>query len=116
MIGAVQRTIRGIEIDDESISLDTMRSVCIDGAGHYLGAEQTLRLMQKDYVYPVVGDRSSPNEWLEQGRPTVVDRAARKLATILATHFPSHIPQAVDDLIRATFPVRLPREAMKPAT
>lgn len=115
IIGAVQRTIRGIEIDDEAISLDTMRSVCIDGAGHYLGAEQTLRLMQKDYVYPVVGDRSSPNLWLEQGRPTVVDRAAHKLATILATHYPSHIPKAVDDLIREKFPVRLPREVMKPA-
>ena len=115
IIGApVQRTIRGIEVDDESISLDTMRKVCLEGPGHYLGSDQTLKLMQKDYLYPTVGDRSSPNQWLEAGKPSIVDRASRKVETILATHYPTHIPTAVDDAIRAKFPVRLAREAMRP--
>jgi trimethylamine--corrinoid protein Co-methyltransferase len=114
IIGAVQRTIRGIEVDDESISLETMRQVCIDGPGHYLGSEQTLKLMQKDYLYPQIADRSSPNQWVEQGRPGLVDRASNKLENILATHFPTHIPAAIDEAIRAKFPVRLPREAMRP--
>jgi len=112
LIGAVQRTIRGIEVNDESISLDTMRQVCLEGPGHYLGSDQTLQLMQRDYLYPVLGDRSSPNQWEEKGRPSLVDRASVKLEEILSTHYPSHIPQAVDDAIRAQFPVRLPREAM----
>ena len=115
LIGAVQRTIRGIEVNDETISLDTMRQVCLGGAGHYLGAEQTLKLMQRDYLYPLIGDRSSPNQWAEQGRPDLVERAAGKLRAILASHFPSHIPADVDDAIRQQFPVRLPREAMRPA-
>ena len=114
IIGAVQRTIRGIEVDDESISLETMRQVCIDGPGHYLGSDQTLKLMQKDYLYPQIADRSSPNQWVEQGRPDLVDRASNKLQNILATHFPTHIPAAIDEAIRAKFPVRLPREAMRP--
>ena len=115
IIGAVQRTIRGIEVDDESISLDTMRQVCLEGPGHYLGSNQTLKLMQKDYIYPTMGDRSSPNQWAEQGRPSVVDRAAAKVSSILASHYPSHIPDAIDDAIRAKFPVRLAREFMRPA-
>jgi trimethylamine--corrinoid protein Co-methyltransferase len=115
IIGAVQRTIRGIEVDDESISLDTMRQVCLEGPGHYLGAEQTLKLMQKDYLYPQVADRSSPNQWVEQGRPSLYDRASAKLQTILANHYPSHIPTAIDEAIRQRFPVRLPREAMRRA-
>ena len=114
LIGAVQRTIRGIEVDDESISLDTMRSVCLDGPGHYLGAGQTLQLMQKDYLYPALSDRSSPNQWVERGRPSLVERASRKLETILAAHYPSHIPSAIDDAIRQSCPVRLPRAAMQP--
>jgi trimethylamine--corrinoid protein Co-methyltransferase len=114
IIGAVQRTIRGIEVTDESISLDTMRQVCLEGPGHYLGTEQTLRLMQRDYLYPAVGDRSSPNQWIEQGRPSLEGRAAAKLSTILASHFPSHIPVALDDAIRQRFPVRLAREQMRP--
>ena len=114
IIGTVQRTIRGIAVDDESISLDTMRKVCLEGPGRYLGSDQTLKLMQKDYLYPTVGDRSSPNQWTEAGMPDIVDRAARKVDTILATHYPRHIPTAVDDAIRAKFPVRLAREAMQP--
>jgi trimethylamine--corrinoid protein Co-methyltransferase len=115
IIGAVQRTIRGIEVNDETLSLDTIRQVCLEGPGHYLGSAQTLQLMQKDYLYPDMADRSSPNQWIEQGRPSLIDRAAVKLEAILKSHYPSHIPQAIDDSIRARFPVRLPREAMRPA-
>ena len=89
--------------------------VCLEGPGHYLGSAQTLQLMQKDYLYPDVADRSSPNQWLEQGRPSLIDRAAGKLEAILKTHYPSHIPQEIDDAIRARFPVRLPRDVMRAA-
>ena len=60
-------------------------------------------------MYPSVGDRSSPNDWVEQGRPSVVERAARKLETILANHYPYHIPESVDAAIRERLPIRLPR-------
>ncbi len=59
--------------------------------------------------------RSSPNQWVEAGKPSIVNWPSRKLETILATHYPTHIPTAVDDAIRAKFPVRLAREAMRPA-
>ena len=115
IIGAVQRTIRGIEVTDESLSLETIRQVCLEGPGHYLGSAQTLQLMQKDYLYPQMADRSSPNQWTEQGRLSIIDRAANKLQSIMQSHYPSHIPQHIDDAIRAQFPVRLPREFMRPA-
>src|ERR1700687_617949 len=82
VIGAVQRTIKAIDVSDESLSLETIRNVCLNGPGHYLGSDQTLQLMQKEYVYPSVGDRSSPNEWLGQGPPTVVHRARPKPVSI----------------------------------
>jgi trimethylamine--corrinoid protein Co-methyltransferase len=113
LIGAVQRTIKGIEVSDESLSLETIRKVCLEGPGHYLGSDQTLQLMQREYIYPSVGDRSSPNEWMEQGRPTILERAARKLSAILASHYPTHIPDSVDAAIRARLPIRLPRAAMR---
>jgi trimethylamine--corrinoid protein Co-methyltransferase len=113
VIGAVQRTIKGVEVTDESLSLETIRKVCLEGPGHYLGSDQTLHLMQREYIYPTVGDRTSPNEWVDQGRPTVVERAARKLESILASHYPTHIPDAVDAAIREKLPIRLPREAMR---
>jgi trimethylamine---corrinoid protein Co-methyltransferase len=72
--------------------------------------------MQRDYVYPVVSDRLSPNQWAEQGRRTIVDRACDKVQQILDTHFPAHIDEDTDRRIRASFPVRLPREKMLKAS
>jgi trimethylamine--corrinoid protein Co-methyltransferase len=112
IIGAAQRTMRGIDTSDEALNIDTIRNVCIGGPGHYLGSDQTLHLMQRDYVYPSIGDRWSPNEWNERGRPTYVDRAVKKTAEILKNHHPKHISREVDDAIRAKFPIRLDRKDM----
>jgi trimethylamine---corrinoid protein Co-methyltransferase len=113
IIGATQRTIRGIEVDDDSLSFETIRNVCLNGPGHYLGSDQTLQLMQSAYLYPAIGDRKSPNEWTEQGALDITARAEKKVRDILSTHFPAHVPESVDARIRAEFPVRLPREAMR---
>jgi trimethylamine--corrinoid protein Co-methyltransferase len=71
--------------------------------------------MQTEYLYPTVGDRSSPKEWEERGRPLLLDRARRRLEDILKTHYPTHVPRHIDEQIRARFPVRLPERAMRPA-
>ena len=115
IIGATQRTIRGIDVSDEALSVETIRDTCLNGPNHFLGSQQTLQLMQKEYLYPVVGDRKSPKEWAEQGRSSIVDRAGRKLGQILGEHYPAHIPAAVDAEIRRRFPVRLARQHMLPA-
>ena len=85
MLGQVQRCVRGIEVTEENTSIEVMRSVCLDGPGHYLGSEQTLRIMQSEYVYPELADRSSPKEWVEKGRPLLMDRARTRVREILAT-------------------------------
>jgi trimethylamine--corrinoid protein Co-methyltransferase len=71
--------------------------------------------MQTEYLYPDVGDRRSPNDWAERGSLDVLQRAAEKARDILARHYPTHIPDAVDAAIRRDFPVRLAREGMRPA-
>ena len=114
IIGATQRTIKGVTINDETLSFETIRDVCLNGPGHYLGSDQTLKLMETDYIYPIVGDRRSPNEWTEKGKLDANDLASRKLKEILATHYPRHVSDAVDDAVRASGPVKLPREAMRP--
>jgi trimethylamine--corrinoid protein Co-methyltransferase len=111
-IGAALRTIKGIQVTDESLSLDVIRSAVVDGPGHYLGSAQTLELMHSEYIYPAIGDRLSPKEWNEVGRPKVLDRAKAKVREVLANH-PSHIPTEVDDRIRAKVPIRLDRDKMR---
>ena len=104
IIGATQRTIKGIEVNDERLSFETIKDVCLNGPGHFLGSDQTLQLMQTEYLYPGVGDRKSPNEWNEQGALDVAQRAMAKVEEILGHHFPSHVAEAVDAEIRRRFP------------
>ncbi|PPR79455.1 MAG: hypothetical protein CFH06_00352 [Alphaproteobacteria bacterium MarineAlpha3_Bin5] len=108
IIGAVQRTIRGIECSNDSLSVETIREVCEQGPGHYLGHSQTLDLMERDYVYPEVGDRLNPKEWAEQGSKTILDRAVEKTKYLLNTYYPSHISRQIDMEIRANLDIKLP--------
>jgi trimethylamine--corrinoid protein Co-methyltransferase len=111
-LGEAMRCVRGIEVSDESLSVETIRDVCLNGPGHFLGHAQTLALMQTEYVYPRLADRSSPKEWEEFGRPDLIETAVAKKREILSTHFPRHIGDDLDAEIRARFEIKLPREAM----
>ena len=63
--------------------------------------------MQREYVYPEVGDRASPKEWGEQGSTDVVERAAVRVRETLARYYPTHIPPSVDASLRAEFRILL---------
>ena len=85
MLGQVQRCVRGIDVTEEATSIEVMKAVCLDGPGHYLGSDQTLRLMQTEYIYPEIADRASPKEWEEKGRPLLLDKARARVQAILGT-------------------------------
>tara|TARA_R110002110_G_scaffold167148_1_gene368151 strand:- start:460 stop:747 length:288 start_codon:yes stop_codon:yes gene_type:complete len=87
--------------------------VCMQGPGHYLGQPQTLDLMECDYVYPDLADRSTPKEWEELGKPVLLDKAVEKTREIIDNHFPDHISGQKDAKIREMLDIKLPRTAMR---
>jgi len=110
-LGSVLRVVRGIEVNEETLSVDILKDVCTNGPGHYLGAEQTMNVMQSEYVYPEFSDRKSPNEWEEAGRPNLLENAIKRKNLLLETSFPDHISDEVDLAIREKFNIKLAREA-----
>ena len=110
LLGAVNRTVRGVEVNEDTLSMDVIKDV-VHGAGHFLGHEQTLRLMEKDYVYPGIGDRLSPDDWVDAGATSAAGRAHDYVETTLAGHYPDHVSRAADAAIRDLFPIRLPVES-----
>ncbi len=102
ILGQVMRCVRGIDVTDDSTSIDAMKAVCLGGPGHYLGSDQTLALMQTEYVYPVVGNRMSPKEWVEAGRPLLLDKAIARKNAILEKAG-SQIDPQIDAAIRANY-------------
>ena len=83
LIGQALRCVRGIEVTEDAVSVDTIRATCLGGPGHYLGTRQTLDLMQTEYVYPTLGNRMSPKEWNEADRPDLIQAAIARKNTIL---------------------------------
>ena len=108
ILGQSLRCVRGIEVTDETVSLDVMRSVCLEGPGHYLGHSQTLDVMQTEYVYPILGDRTSPKEWNENGRPDLLEKAIARKREILDGFQPTHLSAEVERLLRERFNIHLP--------
>ena len=108
LIGQALRCVRGIEVNADTLALDTMRSTCLAGPGHYLGTDQTLRLMQTEFIYHALADRSSPKEWEENGRQELLKKATARKEEILGQRSNEVFDPDLDARLRAQFPVKLP--------
>ena len=108
LLGQALRCVRGIEVNDETIGLDTMRDVCLNGPGHYLGSDQTLALMQTEYIYPATADRFSPKEWEERNKPDLLKNATARKEQILAQQPEAKFDPALDRKLREKFKIHLP--------
>ncbi len=113
MLAAVQRAVRGIEVTDETLAFDMIRDT-VHGDGQFLSHPQTRARMRSDFVYPAVGDRNSTSSWEDGGARDVRERARDRVRQTLGTHYPEHISRDLDDRIRGSFEILLPREAMRP--
>jgi len=108
MLGAINRTVRGIEISPESLSTSVIEEV-VRGEGHFLGQDQTLSMMQTEYPYPLIGDRLSPDDWKDAGAMSATERAHQWVSETLANYHPTHLSADVDARIREHFPIALDR-------
>lgn len=108
MLGQALRCVRGIEVTEDALSVETIRATCLGGPGHYLGTEQTLGVMQTEYVYPAIADRSSPKEWEENQRPDLLEAASVRKDQILAARSAARFEPSIDNAIREAFEILLP--------
>ena len=112
--GEIMRMLKGIEVTEESLSLDVIDEVC-KGPGHFLGHPQTLALMNSEYLYPSVMDRDNRDDWERKGSHDVREAARAHARRVLAEHWPEAIPSDLDAEIRRRFDILLPQRAMRPA-
>ena len=113
MLGAIVRTVRGIEVTEETLSFEVMQEVA-RGPGHYLGTAQTLALMESEYFYPGLADRSAFGAWEKEGSRDIRETAEARTKTILSSHYPRYLEPKLDEEIRRRFPIVLAPEDMHP--
>lgn len=108
LIGQALRCVRGIEVNEDTVSLEVIKQTCLEGPGHYLGSDQTLALMQTEYIYPALGDRSSPKEWEELGKPDLIEKAKERKTEILNQPSAAQFSADIERDLRAAFKIHLP--------
>ena len=109
--GAILRTVRGIEVSDDTLSLDVIKE-CAINPGHFLGNVQTLEVMESEYVYPQLMDRVSAGQWENEGSQTLFDRARETSQTVLSSHYPNYFGSKCDREIRDRLPIRIDQPDM----
>jgi trimethylamine---corrinoid protein Co-methyltransferase len=110
--GEAMRMVRGIEVTDETLSLDVIDTVC-KGEGHFLSQPQTLELMHTEYLYPEIMDRTGREDWESRGSPDIRETARAHARQILEEHYPTPAPE-IDADLRRHFDIRLPVDEMRP--
>ena len=110
-VGMILRTLRGIEVTDETLAVDVIHDCTID-PGHFLGNAHTLGYMNTEFVYPDLMNRDRTDTWEGDGRPDLMRRAKVKSDRLLDSHFPNYFG-AADAQVRAEFPILLDTAAME---
>ena len=113
LLGASMRMTKGFSDDsEESLCFETIKDVCLNDKAHYLGSEQTINVMQSEYIYPELSNRDSPNDWADMGKPVILEQAIQQKNEILSEYFPSHISDDIDQKIRDNFNIKLSRDSI----
>lgn len=106
MISSVYRIVRGIEVTADALDFDSICRSVLE-SGHFLGSDDTLRSMERDYVYPELADREAPSAWSERGALDVRERARARAREILVSHKPEYLNADADGEIRRKFNILL---------
>lgn len=90
--------VRGVEINDETLALDLIDQVGPDG--HFMESDHTYDHFRERW-YPNLFDRDNYDGWLAQGGQSLGERAANRVAEILASHQPEPLPADVAQRVNA---------------
>jgi trimethylamine--corrinoid protein Co-methyltransferase len=110
MLGAILRSASAMEVSPQTISA-AMISEVVRGDGHYLGHADTFARMETDFLYPRIADRRSPAEWEADGSPDIREVARNRAKEILSIHFPHHVGEEAQQLLRKANEIKLPARA-----
>jgi trimethylamine--corrinoid protein Co-methyltransferase len=95
IISRTRRFMRGFELDDNHLDLDTIRLVGTGGS--FLSARQTARMFRSEHWYPKLCNRDPVGIWSKNGGRDMADRAVDKARDILRDHVSDPLPGTVQN-------------------
>jgi trimethylamine--corrinoid protein Co-methyltransferase len=106
LLGMAMRAVKGIEVNEETLALDTIHRV--GPGGHYLLEDHTLDHMHSEhYLISTVFDRQFRDMWEAAGASDARNRAIEVAHYLLENHKPQSLNHETDAWIRERFKDKL---------
>ncbi len=102
IIGSCLRTLRGIEVNEDTLAYDAIAKV--GPGGNFLSEEHTVRYMRTELYSPLSSVRQPYQHWLDAGSKDSWKRAEDIVEQLLSEPSEKIIPAEVDSMIRAKYP------------
>ncbi len=107
MLSNIHRSIRGFEVSEETLGVETIRETVTTGEGHFLGGDHTMGAMERDYYYPKLANRDTPREWNDNDAPQAWTVAREKVHEILSEDMAEYVSTDVEAAIRKKWNILL---------
>ena len=102
----VYRIARGIEVDEETLSVDVISKT--GPLGSYLSHPKTITQFKREHSQARLSDRLTRQQWMSSGSKPTEERARERMKSLLADHVPEPLePEArkgLEDLLREHAP------------
>jgi trimethylamine--corrinoid protein Co-methyltransferase len=92
--GAAVRMARGIDVNDETLSLELIKKVGY--SSNYITAKETSKLYRKELFIPTLFSREPYETWEKEGRKLAIDRARERALDVLAKHQPREVDPTIE--------------------
>ncbi len=104
ILSVIERYLRGITVDDETLALDLIHEIGPGGA--FTTTAHTIRHFRDELLIPDLIGRESRESWQAAGAPDVRTRAQEKARRILAEHRPLPLADSIavqlDEIVKET--------------
>ena len=102
LLGMCERVLRGIEVSDRTLAVELIKEV--GPGGNFLAEAHTIMNMMDEFYDPSLADRTLYDQWVFSGRPSMKDKARKRLEEIMASPSPCYINEDQAKKIRTRFP------------
>jgi trimethylamine--corrinoid protein Co-methyltransferase len=86
ILAYARRQLRGVEVSDETLALETIRETGI--GGDFLGSPHTLEHFRSELFEPGLLWRKKRDDWTREGSPSLAERAEAQADELLAAERP----------------------------
>ncbi len=95
MVQIMVETLKGIEVNEETLALDTIRDV--GAGGHFFGTDHTYARYETAFHSPFVSDWNNFETWQERGSLTATERANKIYKEVLENYQQPPLDSAINE-------------------